>query len=337
LNEKLVALLIIAFLVGAGIGYSASLPQISALQLDVSGLESEISTLTNEYDDLNTTYNQLKDDYSNLNNSYNDLLRAYEQLRSFFFFQDPEFLYGLGSDEIKWEGSSWNFSSRFTGDSNIQEGLATLFYNESTGDEWGGTVLVQGKLPHKWGKHLQPLEGTTKANAKPVEYVMFENKSPIPEGKFLLKVKVMVTERSYTVFGSYGEAVSNVGVDLMFGFDNANYNDPDVLKQVAIHADVILSRVAWDNSTKTESHTSDQSVISPSPYDNDTHLTLIRGQITQLDTWHTFEIDLAEIINTIFSLTKKETIRFYGAQVYTDGIGSYTTAIFNYVETTVDQ
>lgn len=255
----------------------------------------------------------------------------------FFFFQDPEFHNGLGSDEIKWEGSSWNFSSNFTGDFDIQGGLATLFYNESTGDEWGGTVLVQGKLPHEWGKYLQPLEGLTKANAKPVEYVTFENKSPIPEGKFLLKVKVMVTERNYTVFGSYREAVSNVGVDLMFGFDEANYNDPDTGKTVAIHADVILGRVAWDNSTKTETHTPNQSVISPSPYDKDYHLTLIRGQITQLNTWHTFKIDLSEIINTIFSLTKSETIRYYGAQVYTDGIGSYTTAIFDCVETTVDQ
>jgi len=59
LNEKLVALLIIAFLVGAGIGYSASLPQISALQLDVSGLESEISTLTNEYDTTGSLLNSI--------------------------------------------------------------------------------------------------------------------------------------------------------------------------------------------------------------------------------------------------------------------------------------
>jgi len=326
LNKRLLGFMAIALLIGSAVGYSISWVQLLQLQRDVSELQSEVADLKNQVEILNSLVRELND-------SINLLLGIHD----FFFFQDPEFLNGSDPAEIRWEGSSWNFSSRFSGDFAIQDGLATLFYNENSGDEWGGTVLVQGKLPHQWGSYLQLLGGTSQEDAKPVEYVVFERRHPIPEGKFLLKAKVKVTERSYTVFGSYGEAVSNVGVDLMFGFDAADYDDPDTSKTAAIHADVILSRVAWDNSTKTQTHTPPQSAISPSPYDKDYHLTLIRGQITQLNTWYTFDIDLAEIINTIFNSTKKGTIRYYGAQVYADGIGSYTTAIFDYVKTTVDQ
>ncbi|RLI42801.1 hypothetical protein DRO69_09985, partial [Candidatus Bathyarchaeota archaeon] len=155
---------------------------------------------------------------------------------------------------------------------------------------------------------------------------------PIEKSRFFLEARVMVTKRNYTVFNN-AEAVSNVGVDLMFGFDDANYDDPDINKTVAIHAGVLFSRAYWDSETKTLHHTNIGSWNTPSPYDNDYQLTLVRGKITQLNTWYKFTLDMAKILDTIFDLTKKERIYFYGIQVYVDGISSYTEATFDYVKT----
>ena len=81
--------------------------------------------------------------------------------------------------------------------------------------------------------------------------------------------------------------ISNVGVDLMFGFDNADYDDKGENHCVVIYADVIISRVYWDTQTKTLHHNDSlESHDSLSPYDADYHLTLIRGQIAQLNKWH---------------------------------------------------
>lgn len=66
MNVKLLTSIILSLLIGTGIGYSVSLPQIS--------------TLTSDHDNLNTTHNQLKDDYSNLNSSYNELLERTSNL-----------------------------------------------------------------------------------------------------------------------------------------------------------------------------------------------------------------------------------------------------------------
>lgn len=71
--------MVLSLLIGTGIGYSASLSQISTLQSETSRLESEISALTTDYNNLNITYNQLKDDYSELNSSYNELQWSCEE------------------------------------------------------------------------------------------------------------------------------------------------------------------------------------------------------------------------------------------------------------------
>jgi len=76
---------------------------------------------------------------------------------------------------------------------------------------------------------------------------------------------------------------------------------------------------------------------SPSDYDKDYHLTLIRGKIENTAVWKEFEIDLGEIIETIFDiLPTVNTIHFRGAQVYIDGVSSYTKATFSYVYTSLE-
>lgn len=253
----------------------------------------------------------------------------------YFFFQDSGFLSGSDSTLVKWKPFGWNFSHPFNYNVDSSDGDARLFYNESSGANWGGAVVLQGRQPHSMESGPRILGGTSIESAKEVEYVEFSSSKPIEEGKFFLEARVMVTARNYTVFAGNAEAISNVGADLMFGFDEANYDDPNMTKQVAIHAGILFSRVWWDNETRTIHHDDNCSGLTSDLYYKDIQITLIRGQIPQLNTLYSFRIDLSEIIQNIFDLTQKQKIRFYGVQVYADGISSYTVAKFDYVKTSL--
>jgi hypothetical protein len=255
--------------------------------------------------------------------------------QKYFFIQDPDFVnWGV----IRyWYPFTWNSTSSFTGFAKYANGTyAHLFYNDTgASDGWGaGAVFLQGKHPHQGYEWRKIFAGTSKSNAKEVEYVKFRRDIPIPKEKFFLLAKVKVLRRNYTVFKENDLARSQVGVDLMFGFDDKNYDDPDLFNRVAIHVDILLSKVIWDKATKTPVHERILSHVDYLPeYDDDYHLTLVRGKIEQLNQWYTFKLDLAEIIETIFKLLPIQKLRLYGILVYTDGISSYTEVIYDYVKT----
>lgn len=264
------------------------------------------------------------------------ILIILQDTRQYFFFQDPDFSVSDNSESAKWKSFGWHFSDPFDYKISFGNDSATLFYNESSGMNWAGAVLLQGRQPHSTESGPKILGGASINDAKEADYVEFSNSSLIENGKFFLEARVMVTARNYTVFDTNGEAISNVGADLMFGFDEANYDEPNMTKQVAIHAGVLFSRAWWDNETRTIHHNSNWSNLTSDLYAGDFQITLIRGQIPELNTFYTFKIDLTEIIKNIFDLTQKEVLRFYGVQVYVDGIGSYTEATFDYVKTSVN-
>ena len=106
MNEKLVALMIIALLVGAGIGYSASLPQIFALQSKI-----------------------------------NELQRAYDQLVKYFFVKDSNFTTSL-DENVYWDNETWHKNPDSTIE--IENGILHLFYNETTGEWFGNSGVYQG-------------------------------------------------------------------------------------------------------------------------------------------------------------------------------------------------
>ena len=82
MNTKFLATVILSLVVGAGLGYSISLPQIMTLQSSVLELETETSALTNDYSNLSTTYNQLRDNYGYLNETYNQVRDSYDYLNA---------------------------------------------------------------------------------------------------------------------------------------------------------------------------------------------------------------------------------------------------------------
>lgn len=257
-------------------------------------------------------------------------------VQQYFFFQDSDFSISPNSDVAKWKSFGWHFSDPFNYRVDFGSRNATVFYNESSGENWGGAVLLQGKQPHSMEIGPRILGGTSIDNAKEVGYVEFSGSKPVEGGKFFLEARVMVAARDYTVFAGNAEAISNVGADLMFGFDDVNYDDSNMTNQVAIHAGILFSRVWWDSTTRTIHHDGNWSGITSDLYTRDIQITLIRGQIPQLNTWYMFRIDLSEIIRTIFDLTHTEKIRFYGIQVYADGISSYTHATFDYIRTSLE-
>jgi len=96
-NEKWVALAIIALLAGTGLGYGLGYfmfqAQISDLKSDVSNLQSELSILTTNYNNLNTTYNDLAVNYSELVSDYENLSEIYVELSQ--QYEDLLFHYNL--------------------------------------------------------------------------------------------------------------------------------------------------------------------------------------------------------------------------------------------------
>jgi len=96
MNTKLLAPIILSLLIGTGIGYSVSLPQISTLQSEKSSLESQISKLTTDYNNLNNSHNELQieyelldiiyrereTDFSILNATLNELQAACEEMKA---------------------------------------------------------------------------------------------------------------------------------------------------------------------------------------------------------------------------------------------------------------
>ena len=260
------------------------------------------------------------------------VLNNESQTLEYFFLRDRNFANTLVP---VWNTSTWSKSEEFDGYSRFfSGGGADLYYNETGGKGWGGAVFLQGTHPHNVSRDFI-LGGINRQSAVLREYVTFKRTDEIPEKEFNLSAKVMVHERNYTTFGNRFTADSAVGVDLMFGFDDAEYDYEYWNVTSAIHADVILSRVFWDNGTKTLQHISNCSDNSGSIYDADFHLTLVRGKIESTDTWYEFNIDLGEVIETIFNITHVDTLHFRGVQVYIDGISSYTKATFSYVYTSL--
>ncbi|MBU2534527.1 MAG: hypothetical protein KKB37_17445 [Alphaproteobacteria bacterium] len=240
--------------------------------------------------------------------------------QQYFFFQDADFWNDSDALMVKWLGRTWNFSVLGNGNyANITSGMAWLRFNESSGQNWGGAILLQGYHPHGRGNWYELLGGTSSDEASPVNGVTFYNGSEIPEGKFLLYTKVMLLERQYTtlvvnITKEKSELpVGNVGVDLMFSYeyrdDNnklrlSTYDDKDPGKGGAIHADVLFSRFSYDN-TGTLMHTPigpEGDSVNDSPYDGDCHISLVRSQIEDVDTWYELEVDIGKVVDRIFEL-----------------------------------
>jgi hypothetical protein len=146
--------------------------------------------------------------------------------------------------------------------------------------------------------------------------------------------KVQVLSRNYTYFGDYDKAFAHVSPELMFAFDDADYDNPDWHVRGAIHVDMVLSRVKWDRETKTLEHEEPQIHLYPAAYDADYHISQTVGKIEELNKWYTFKIDLGPYIENIFrSLPDVDEIRFKGITIGIDGCSATMEAQYDYIGT----
>jgi len=263
--------------------------------------------------------------------------------QEYFFFQDPDF---INDGLIRyWKTYNWSHSLESQGlpyapgaqaFAKYTNGTAHLFFNVSNG--WAGAIFGQGTHPHGYWKYRSILGGASRKTAKPVDHVTFLRDAPLPLGKFFFVAKVRVLLRNYTDFGNYTTAYAHVSPELMFAFDDADYDNPDWNVTSAIHVDMVLSRVKWDRETKTLQHEEPEIHLYEAAYDGDYHISQTVGKIEELNKWYTFKIDLAPYIENIFKLLPDvNEIRFKGITVGIDGCSATMEAQYDYVGTKLEE
>jgi hypothetical protein len=186
MNYKLLALIMLSLVVGAGIGYSASLPQISILESKISDLELEISKLE----------------------------ESYGQLAKYFFVKDSNFTIPL-DENVYWGVEAWNKNPDSICE--IKDGILHLFYNKTTDYSYGNSGVFQGR--HTDGRFThQLLVGDSPENAFFGDYTIFPKN--LQSGKFWLETKFRITRIGFNRFPSQ----VNLGITLMCAINNDPFN-----------------------------------------------------------------------------------------------------------------
>ena len=80
MNTRFLAIVMLSLVIGAGLGYSISLPQTMTLISDYQHLNNSYVQLLQEHVELASEFSTLTADYSYLNESYVKLLQQYEDL-----------------------------------------------------------------------------------------------------------------------------------------------------------------------------------------------------------------------------------------------------------------
>lgn len=281
-------------------------------------------------------------------------------IQQLFFFQDPNFELDTSLPTRKWNHSIWhNNSDSYV---NITNGIAYFKYNESTGSQWGASILYQGHFVHSsMPTYSQILGGKTEATAIPTDGVTFHKDYSIPANQYFLNVKIMLVDRKKIVNVPEDCPKGNIGIELMCSYTqklpngqviSPYYFNNDLSYRNNIRIAIVISSFKWNTTLNkfTDYEVAGYSGGSDwywdnSSYDNDYHLHLVRGVMNQTGVWKEFKIDLSEIISTTFSVLNSptpiaaltsvpayiETITIRGVQVYVEGIGVSVEARMDYV------
>jgi hypothetical protein len=186
MNYKLLALIMLSLVVGAGIGYASSLPQISILESKISDLELEISKLE----------------------------ESYGQLVKYFFVKDSNFTIPL-DENVYWGVEAWNKNPDSICE--IKDGILHLFYNKTTDYSYGNSGVFQGR--HTDGRYAhQLLVGDYPENAFFGDYTIFPKS--LQSSKFWLETKFRITRIGFNRFPSQ----VNLGITLMCAINNEPFN-----------------------------------------------------------------------------------------------------------------
>lgn len=282
--------------------------------------------------------------------------------QEYFFFQDSTFEVDTMSSLRKWDYTIWNSNPESY--ANITGGIAHLKYNESTGSQWGAAILYQGKYFHSQGQFGHILGGANEKTAEEREDgVTFRADNPLKTGQYFLNVSAMTVERTYlhSVDDDFGGvAKGNIGIELMASYTQRmpngtvvepDYDDLDTTHRSNIRISIVISSFNWsENKFMDYPEFEGDWYWDTGHYDNDYHMHLVRGKMENISQWYVFKIDMAEIIDTVFTVLNSETnsagltscpamidtITIHGVQVYVEGIGILIEARIDYVQLTVE-
>lgn len=270
----------------------------------------------------------------------------YDMNQQYFFMHDPDFFTSSDCLAFHWDTRIWNEHDESY--ANTTSGYALLQYNETTGEDWGASILQQGLLPHSKGGYKKLLVGSSLSNAEEEAGCVFHKDFPVEN--FNLKVKVMVTNLSYVCNVTGDIPKANIGFEFVCSYTYRNddgelcdapFDNPDVNVTGNIKIGIYFMQAEWNFTGSTFNHISPpyEYYFKTNAYDDDYHLVLTRGEVLDdIDVWHTFSIDIQEVLWRSFHIlnyhgARIETIIVKGVQLYVEGTGTSVGAKFDYVKT----
>jgi len=306
MNGKLVALIIVTLLVGTGIGYVVSVPQVLKLQ-------SEISDLEIDNDSLEAKCEQLEE--------------VYGQLVKYFFIGDSDFTTSI-DENVWWGVEAWHGNPDSISD--IGNGILRLFYNETKGDWYGNSGLIQGRHPDGRYTH-QLLVGRSSQETNFSDYVIFP-KSMLSD-EFWLQTKFKISRMGFNCYPSVlhpTHARVNLGITLMCAIDEKPFN----LETQTLWVDIYFAGYCL-NETHIWVIPKNGNYVD---YYDDVHAGYFVGEVHSSDfgKWTAMPIDLGDYIGKTLNLITEidiKTVRVYGFIVFVECLGAYAEVEYDYVET----
>ena len=259
----------------------------------------------------------------------------------FFFIKDSEFNISLDRN-IWWIKETWHHNEYSGGYIQIQNGVLRLFYNETTGDYYGNSGVVQGR--HTDGRRAQNLwVGESPTEGGFSQYITLPKN--VPKGKFWLKVRFRIVRMGFNVYPSilhpdYSRV--NLGITLMCAINDKPFNlDAQTLWLDIYFAGYCLNETDIWVIPKNERYVAyDVYTDPPNIHDNDIHAGYFVHEVYPKDfkKWTTIDIDLGDYISRTLHLidrTDIKTIRVYGFILFVEALGAYSEVEYDYIKTYV--
>lgn len=253
----------------------------------------------------------------------------YGRFQRYFFIGDPDF--DLPLSRSRWRDTIWNPQSGSY--VTVSNGICELYYSETRGENWGASILFQGRYPHNGIQWLPLIVGDSEQTAKDEDFCSFSGH--VPKGKFLLETRFKVVQRTFQHDVGFDDPKGNIGLDLMCSINDLDY---DQESRSCVHIGIIFGGFVWNGDVFEDAAEGTEWVERNAIYDPDIHVSLFVHKVSALSTWQTVVLDLGEIINRVFVLLQTDNIHklnVYGLQLYVEGVGVDVKAQFDYIRTKV--
>jgi len=268
----------------------------------------------------------------------------------FFMGENDEEDFNISFPRSRWNPFIWHGSENDSLKANsrvmIENGVLDLFNNETTGRDWGSSIVIQGRFPHddRRLRARQLLVGPEKSRAEDKEYCEFQRVRSIPQRSFWLEVRLRferrVVEREEVDVLRAESPSGDVGIDLIFAINDLDYDGTPYGQRCCVHFDIIFAGFRF-NGSWIEISEGTVRIFEDGGYgDGDIHVSYYVYRWRMDGRWQTVQVDIGRLINELFANLSKydvEKLRLYGWQLYVDGIGLSVNVQFDYMRTVLSQ